>query len=149
VNLGTGIAQSVYRLAKGWTVRGSNPGGGRDFTHASRPALRPTHLPIQWVPGLSRGVKQPGRDVDHPPFCAVVKKIVELYLPSPSGRSWPVKGEPYLCQFAGKPRSPDYLFTDKRVFTVHILLKSVNCKSHHISCLLSVAMTKLCTVRQQ
>jgi len=28
---------------------------GRDFPHLSRPALRPTQLPAQWVPGLSRG----------------------------------------------------------------------------------------------
>ena len=28
---------------------------GRDFPHLSIPALRPTQLPIQWVPGLSRG----------------------------------------------------------------------------------------------
>jgi hypothetical protein len=28
---------------------------GRDFPHLSKPALRPTHLPVQWVPGLSRG----------------------------------------------------------------------------------------------
>jgi hypothetical protein len=28
---------------------------GRDFLHLSRPALRPTQPPVQWVPSLSRG----------------------------------------------------------------------------------------------
>jgi hypothetical protein len=28
---------------------------GRDFLHLSRPTLRPTQPPVQWVPGLSRG----------------------------------------------------------------------------------------------
>jgi hypothetical protein len=46
------IAQSVYRLAAGWTDRGSNPCGGRDFRQPFRPALGLTQL--QWVPGLSR-----------------------------------------------------------------------------------------------
>jgi hypothetical protein len=32
----------------GWTVRGSNSGGG-DFSHPSRPALRPTQPPTKWV----------------------------------------------------------------------------------------------------
>ena len=27
----------------------------RDFPHQSRPGLRPTQPPAQWVPGLSRG----------------------------------------------------------------------------------------------
>jgi hypothetical protein len=40
---------------------------GRDFPHLSRPALGPTRSPEQWVPGLSRGVKRPGRGAEHPP----------------------------------------------------------------------------------
>jgi hypothetical protein len=36
------------------------------YSTASRPALGPTHPPIQWVPGaLSLGVKLPGREADH------------------------------------------------------------------------------------
>jgi hypothetical protein len=34
---------------------GSNPGGGRDFPHLSRPTPGPTQPPVQWVPGFSRG----------------------------------------------------------------------------------------------
>jgi hypothetical protein len=38
------------------------------------------------------GVKRPGRGVDHPPpSSAEVKEIVELYLYSPYGPSWPVR----------------------------------------------------------
>jgi hypothetical protein len=45
----------------GLEVRGSNPGGGRNFPHPSRPAVGPTQPPIQLIMGLSRG--QNSRDV--------------------------------------------------------------------------------------
>jgi hypothetical protein len=82
-----------YRLATGWTVRGSNPGGSEIFrTRPYRP-LGPTQPPVQWVPGLSPGVKRPGRGADHPPpsMCRGHERV-ELYLYSPSGPSWPIIG---------------------------------------------------------
>ena len=48
---------------------------GQDFPHLSRPALGPTQPPVQWVPGLSQGKEQSGRDSDpSPPSSAVVMK---------------------------------------------------------------------------
>ena len=66
---------------------------GRDFPHPSRPALGPTQPPIQRVPGISRGVKRPGRGFNHqPPSGVEVKERVELYLYSPYGPLWPFLG---------------------------------------------------------
>jgi len=55
------VAQSVQRLATGWTVRGSNPCGGRNFPHLSRPALGHT---ASWTMGTGSflGIKN-GRGV--------------------------------------------------------------------------------------
>ena len=49
---------------------GSNPGGGRDFPHLSRPTLGPTQPPVQW------GKVWPGRAADHstPSSAAVVEE---------------------------------------------------------------------------
>jgi hypothetical protein len=42
---GAGTAQSVWRLATGWTVRGSNPGGGEiSRTRPDRPWGPPSLL---------------------------------------------------------------------------------------------------------
>jgi hypothetical protein len=44
----------VIATAYGLDGPGIESRWGRDFPHLSRPALRPTQLPVQWVPGLSR-----------------------------------------------------------------------------------------------
>jgi len=70
----------------------------RDFPHPSRPDLGLTQPLLQWVLGLSWGVKRPGHGVDHPtPTNAKIQERVELYLYSPSGPSQPVLGKLQEC----------------------------------------------------
>jgi len=48
---------SVVGIATGYGLDGAGIESrwGRDFPHLSRPTLRPTQPPVQWVPGLSWG----------------------------------------------------------------------------------------------
>ena len=73
----TVIAPSVQRLAMGWTVRGSNPGGGKIFRICSDwPWCHPAVYTVGTV--LFPGVKRPGRGLNHPPpSSAKVKERVE------------------------------------------------------------------------
>jgi len=47
VGIATGYGLDGQRLESRW-------GGGASFPHLSKPALRPTQPPVQWVPGLFR-----------------------------------------------------------------------------------------------
>jgi hypothetical protein len=60
------VAQSVQRLAMGWTVQGSSAGGGAIFrTHPDRPWGPPSLL--YNVYRVFHVVKRPGSGADHPP----------------------------------------------------------------------------------
>ena len=81
----------------GWAARGSNPGGDEIF-RPSRPALGPTQPPVQWVPGLSPGVKC-GRGVlltTHPPSSVAVTEEYSYTSTYPLGHTGPVTGSLYL-----------------------------------------------------
>jgi hypothetical protein len=68
---------------------------GATFPHPSRPALGPTQPTMRSVPGLSRYGKRPERGLEHPlPSSVEVKEREELYLYTPYGPSWPVRGWP-------------------------------------------------------
>jgi hypothetical protein len=102
---GTAIAQSVQRLAKGWTVRGSNPGGGEIFrTCPNRPWGPPSLLCNEFrvLPGCktAEAWRWPPS-----PSSAEVKERVELYLYSPSGSSWPILGWPLPLPFTFEKKS--------------------------------------------
>jgi hypothetical protein len=90
----TGIPRHVQWPFTGWTVRWSNPGGGRDFPRPSRLDLLPTQCFVQRVSAHFPGGKEAGtRNCPPTPSSAKVKERVEVYLHSPSGLFY---GEYYL-----------------------------------------------------
>ena len=86
-----GIAQTLYQLSTGWTVRDRIPVGDEIFR--TRPGGPGTHPPSYRVgTGFFLRVKRPGRGVDHPP---PPKYRGQERVPlSSSGPSWPVMGAP-------------------------------------------------------
>jgi hypothetical protein len=81
------------QLVTGWTVRGSNPGGGARFSAPVQ--KKPGAHPHSYTTGIMSFpvVKRPGCVVDYPPLSsAEVKERVMIYLYSLSGSLWPVLG---------------------------------------------------------
>jgi hypothetical protein len=62
------IAQLVQQLATGWTVRGSNPGGGAIFCTCPNWPLAPLSLLYNGYQVFPGARKQPGRDADPSPL---------------------------------------------------------------------------------
>ena len=89
--LWAGIAQSVWRLNTGWTVRGSNPGEGKIFRTWPDRSWGPPNLLYNgyWV---FLGDKAAGAWGYHSPSSAAAKERVKLYIYSPYVTSWPVLG---------------------------------------------------------
>ena len=80
------VAQSVQRLATGWTVRGSNRGGGEIFRTCPDRPWGPPSLLYNGYRVFPGGKERPGRDANpSPPSSAVGHERVQLYLYSPYG----------------------------------------------------------------
>ena len=68
---------SVVGIATAYGLDGPGIGSrwGRDFPHLSRPSLRPTQPPVQWVPVFPGGKMRPGRVADPSPLLVPRSKI--------------------------------------------------------------------------
>jgi len=92
VRMWAGIAQSAYRLATGWTVGGSNPGGGEIFRTCPDRPWGPPSLLCNGYRVFPKGKERPERDTDpSPPSSAVGHERVDLYLYSPLWAVRPVQ----------------------------------------------------------
>jgi hypothetical protein len=61
------VAQSAWRLTAGWTVRGSNPGGGENFPACPDRPWGPPSILYNGHRVFPGGKLQPGRAADHSP----------------------------------------------------------------------------------
>jgi hypothetical protein len=74
---------SISSSSKGWSSIPSRIKNSL-FSTLSRPVLRPTQPPIQWVLGaLSPGVKRPVRQSDHSPLTSAEVKNTWIYTSTP------------------------------------------------------------------
>jgi hypothetical protein len=77
--------RSVQRLATGWAIQGSNPGGGEIFPARQIRLQVPPSLLYNRYRILPKRVKRPGRGAEHPPASSPeVYNSLVLYHPLPS-----------------------------------------------------------------
>ena len=78
------VPWSVYRLAPGWTVQGSNPCDGEILRTCPDRPWGPPSLLYNGYRVFAGGKERPGRDTDPSPLSSAVgHERVELYLYSP------------------------------------------------------------------
>ena len=133
-NIG-GDSSIGIRLNTGWTVRGSNPGGGEIFrTRPDRPwGLR--SLLYSGYRVFFPGVKRPVHGVNHPPSSsAEVKGGIELYLHSPCGPSWLVIGRTLLYFLSIQNTGTQCLMLDRSGWCVECNSSEIQaCSDIHLS----------------
>jgi hypothetical protein len=96
----TGTRQQSVELTTGGTIRGLIPGWSYIFRTLLYRARGPPSLLYDGYRVSFRGVRRPGRAVNHPPpSSAEVKDRIELYLYFFSGPSWPFLGRTILFCF--------------------------------------------------
>ena len=89
----TTVNTVISEMKSGWTVRGSNAGGGEIFRTCPDRPWGPPSLLCNGYRVFPGGKVRPGCDADpSPPSSAEVKNRVELYPYSPQGPSWPMEG---------------------------------------------------------
>jgi hypothetical protein len=113
------IAQSVWRLATGWTISVLGFGSRRGweffvFATTSRPALGPIQPPSQWVPRvLSLGVKRPG-----------VKLTTHLHLLLRSKNAWSYTSTPqYVFMMRCSVKAEGHLYRVSWVNSVYPVMR--------------------------
>jgi hypothetical protein len=95
--MGGGVAQSVQRLATGWTVRASNPGGGEISRNCTDRPCGPPSLLYNGYRVFPGGRKRPGRDAAPSPLLVPRSTKQSSAIPLLTLRAFVVckKGETY------------------------------------------------------
>jgi hypothetical protein len=117
---------------------------GRDFSHTSRPALGPNQPPVQWVPGLSRGVEC-GRGVTlttHPPLAprSRMSRAIPLIPSRPLLACYRVTFTFYMFRFTSRHHQTNYITRSSTrrhtlicIIAINVIcLMMVSCKPKHV-----------------